>query len=225
MLKNITYKDKFAMLQEWMPFIVDAIKRDLRNEHLRNDVAFMKRYFPGKHPTKLTAAELAPAYIDVMANGDKTEEVGEFLTNRWLLKHSDLYHHFEQELSKICSDFNELTIIEKPTAMKIMEDAVEQFGPIQTYLFCVLNSVVFPEDVYALLGKKASLHAQSRQIEEEQEREAASMDALKRGYEQQIARLTDKYEKRLLGFEKKYTQDINSLKKQIASLQKKSSGV
>ena len=45
MLKNITYKDKFAMLQEWMPFIVDAIKRDLRNEHLRNDVAFMKRYF------------------------------------------------------------------------------------------------------------------------------------------------------------------------------------
>jgi len=221
MLKDTTYKDKFAMLQSWMPQIIDSIKRDLRNEHLRNDIVFAKHYFPGKNPAKLTSEELAPAYIHVMANGEKTEELGEFIANRWLLKHSDLYHFFEQELTKLNPNFNELTSIDKPHATKIMEESVKQFGAMETYLFCVFNSVVFPEEIYKTLSQKATSHAKTKEVEEGKKQGEASIEALKRNYELQIARLTDKYEKKLLGFQKKYTVDVETLKKQVVSLQRK----
>ncbi|MEI8366214.1 MAG: hypothetical protein WCF65_07325 [Parachlamydiaceae bacterium] len=221
MLKDTTYKDKFAILQRWMPSIVETIKRDLRNDHLRQDIAFVKRYFAGKNPAKLTPEELAPAYLDVMQNGEKSEELGEFITNRWLLKHTDLYNHFEEELSKITPDFSELTTIDREVAVKMMEKAVAEFGPIQTYLFCVFNSVVFPEEIYATLGKKADHYALSHKANEEKHEEHASMDALKRGCDQTIARLTDKYEKKLSGLQKKYNQDVDALKKQIATMQRK----
>ena len=43
-------------------------------------------------------------------------------------------------------------------------------------------------------------------------------------YDQQITRLTDKYEKKLQGMQKKYIQDIETLKKQITLLQRKLNG-
>lgn len=223
MLKDTTFKDKFATLEGWMPLIVDAIKRDLRNEHLRQDIAFVKRYFPGKNVAKLSSEELAPAYLDVLKSGEKSEELGEFIANRWLLKHSELYDYFERELSQITPDFNQLTTLERDVAAQMMERAVAEFGAIQTYLFCVFNSVVFPADVYAILSKKADHHAHSSRIEEAKKHEDASVEAMKRGYEQQIARLTDKYEKKLSGLQKKYAVDISDLKKQIVALQRKQS--
>ena len=209
MLKDTKYKDKFAMLQGYMPLIIDTIKRDLRNEHLRNDQVFVKRYFAGKNHLKLSAEELAPAYIHVIAHEEKAEELGEFIANRWILKHGDLYHYFEQELTKLSPNFSELTTIEMPKAKKIMEESVEKFGAVATLLFCVFNSVVFPEEIYAVLTKKATDQAKNQEIEEVKIKEIRSIDQLKLTHDQQIARLTDKYEKKLLGLQNKYIQDLS----------------
>ena len=58
-----------------------------------------------------------------------------------------------------------------------------------------------------------------------QEAEKRSLDDVKTQHALEVARLTDKYEKKLLGFQKKYTQDVEMLKKQLANLQRKLAGV
>jgi len=221
MIKESTYKEKFAMLQVWMPLIIDSVKKDLKNEHLKNDLVFMRHYFPGKNLSKLTSEELAQAYSHAIATGEKTEEVAEFIANRWMLKHSDIYNYFEQELVALNPDFTQLSTIGHDNALKIMNESIKQFGPINTYLFCILNSVVFPEEIYKALSTKADHYAQTQQAEEVVKHEGATLEALKISYEQQIARLTDKYEKKVLGLQKKYTQDVDCLKKQVSALQRK----
>lgn len=221
MLKESTYKEKFNTLQIWMPLIIDTIKKDLKNEHLKRDPGFSRQYFPGKNPAKLTAEELVEGYTQALAAEENTEELAEFIANRWLLKHTELYYYFEQELARINPNFNELKDIEKPVATKIMEGAVQQFGAISTYLFCVLNSVVFPEEIYKTLSKDADKHATEKKVEEKVSAENASIEAMQRNHEQLVARLTDKYEKKILGLQKKYIQDVDTLKKQVANLQRK----
>lgn len=221
MLKNITHKEKFALLKKWMPMIVDSVKKDLKNEHLKKDWAFVKQYFPGKNLNKLNAEEIAQAYIHVIENSENAEELAEFISNRWLLKHTELYYFFEIELSKISADFNELEELEKNQSMEIIEGAVQQFGAPNTYLFSVLNSVVFPKEAYDALGARAESSVKQAEIEAQAFAEMKSVQDMQRSYEQHIARLTDKYEKKLLGLQKKYSIDVDGLKKQIVALQRK----
>jgi hypothetical protein len=56
-------------------------------------------------------------------------------------------------------------------------------------------------------------------MQEIQEKQSA--ETLEKAYEREIARLTDKYEKKLQGLQKKYLFDTEALKKQIATLQRK----
>lgn len=221
MLKDATNKEKFEMLSPWMQLVVDAIKKDIKNEHLKRDIAFVRHYFPGKNVSKLTTEELAEAYKHAISQGENTEELAEFVTNRWLLKHSDIYHHFEQELTKIDPNFTELDLLDPSTSNVLMNQAVEQFGAPHTYLFCVMNSVVFPKEIYDVLRQRAHDHTQKAQEQEAIQQQREVEEAEKRNAEQQISRLTDKYEKKLAGLQKKYQTDVECLKKQIASLQRK----
>lgn len=221
MIKDITYKEKFILLKKWMPSIVDSVKKDLKNEHLKNDWGFVKHYFPGKNPNKLTAEELAQAYTHAIENGENAEELAEFVSNRWLLKHTDLYYYFEKELSKVTPDFNELKELEKQKALEMMEGAIEHFGALHTYLFCMLNSVVFPKEVYDILSQRAEKSVEIAKVEAAANAELKSLEDMQRAYEQQISRLTDKYEKKILGLQKKYVIDVEGLKKQISTLQRK----
>lgn len=221
MLKNTTNQEKFAMLGTWFPRIIDSIKKDLKSEHLKKDWGFLKEYFPGKNPNKLTTEEIAEAYRRAIANGENAEDVGEFVANRWLLKHSDLYYHFEKELSKISADFSEIEELDKESSRAIMEKAIGEFGAPNTYLFCIFNSVVFPKEIYDELAKRAQGSAEEEETKKAFEIEQESKENLHRSFEQQIARLTDKYEKKLSGLQKKYATDVEALKKQIANLQRK----
>ncbi|MBA3815256.1 MAG: hypothetical protein H0X29_01805 [Parachlamydiaceae bacterium] len=221
MLKNATHKEKFTLLKNWMPAIVDTVKKDLKNEHLKKDWAFVKQYFPGKNLNKLTAEEIAQAYIHVIENSENAEELAEFISNRWLLKHTDLYYFFEKELSKISSDFNDLEELEKKQSIDIVEKAENEFGSPKTYLFSVMNSVVFPKEVFDALAVRAQASIKQEETEAKALDEMNSLQDMQRSYEQQIARLTDKYEKKLQGLQKKYSIDVEGLKKQVVTLQRK----
>lgn len=224
MLKNSTYKEKFAMIKSWMPALVEDVKKDLKNEHLRNDWMFVKKYLGGKNLNKVTNEEIAQAYSTAVAEEESSEEIGEFLSNRWLLKHGDIYQYFEAKLTEISPNFSELETIDKSKAQDIVDGSVKQFGPVKTYLFAVLNSVVFPKDVYEGLGRKAEDSARHKAEEMNAKNAHDSLEAMQRSYEQQIARLTDKYEKKLSGLQKKYVLDTEGLKKQISTLTKKLNG-
>lgn len=224
MLKDATYKDKFALLSTWMPSIIDVVKRDLKNDHLRHDAPFVRSYFTGKVLNKLALDELVEAYQHAIAEGERGEELGEFIANRWLLKNAELYHYFEQELTKINPDFSDLELLDAAVATGLMEQALTQFSAPQTYVFCVLNSVVFPQEVFKKLEERAKKHVEQEETAAAVRCESESKEALIRNHEQQVARLTDKYEKKLLGMQKKYTADVEALKKQIAALQRKLNG-
>lgn len=221
MTKDSTYKEKYAMLKNWMPFIIDSVKKDLRNEHLKKDWGFVKQYFSSKNINKLTTEELAEAYNHALANGENPEELGEFLTNRWLLKNTEVYHFFETELSKVSPNFTEIEELDHKLSHDMMQKAVNQFGSPKTYLFCILNSVVFPRDVLDELATHAQKTVESDKSQALMEEEKASLQHSNATHEQQLARLKDKYEKKIIGLEKKYHQDTESLKKQIAILQRK----
>lgn len=224
MLKNSTYKEKFAMLKAWMPKIVEDIKKDIRNEHLKNDWMFVKKYLNNKNMHKATAEDLAEAYSKAVAEEESAEEIGEFLTNRWLLKHGDIYHYFEQKLTAINPNFSDLEEIDTAKSKEIIDGAVTQFGAPNTYLFAVLNSVVFSKDAYDTLAKKALDVSRKQEEAMKQKHEFDSIAAMQSSYEEQMARLTDKYEKKLAGMQKKYLIDVEALKKQVANLTRKLNG-
>lgn len=224
MLKDTTYKEKCFILKPWMPQIIETVKKDLKNEHLKNDFKFFKKYFTGKNINKLTSQDFVQAYLSAIENEENAEEIAEFLTQRWLLKNTELYEYFEKALTRISSDFTQLTEIEIDQSKEILDEAIRLFGAPRTYLFSVMNSVVFSKDVYDRLNQTAEVAQKKNAQEEVEQQKSMAYESLKLHYEEQISRLKDKYEKKLLGMERKYFDDTEALKKQVASLQKRVQG-
>ncbi|MFI5343221.1 MAG: hypothetical protein ACHQUC_03265 [Chlamydiales bacterium] len=221
MYKNATYKEKFVDLQEWIPTIIDSIKKDLKNDHLKKDLYFVKKFLPSKNIQKVTVEELTQAYSKAIQEEEKGEEIAEFLVSRWLLKNTEMYHLFEKCLSQITSNFTELEELTHAQAQSIVESSTAQFGAVQTYLFAVLNSVVFPNETFEQLKNQAKEDREKEDDHLLSEQEQSSHDSLQRTHEREVARITDKYEKKLAGMQKKYQIDVDHLKKQISILQRK----
>ncbi|NGX57327.1 MAG: hypothetical protein K940chlam3_00217 [Chlamydiae bacterium] len=211
MLKESTYPEKYQMIQEWLPLIIQSIRKDLRQGHLKKDRAFLMQHFQGKNPNKLTIDELVAGYAPLLKEGN--EELWEFFIDRWLLKHTDIYYFFEQNMKEIDEEFTELDEIELSVAKKIAEESTQQFGAKNTFIFSVLNSVVFPKEVYDQLQAAAR--------ESVVEREEPVPESSIQDHSSELKRLENRYEKKLLGLQKKYDRDVTALKKQIANLQKK----
>lgn len=224
MLKDATYKEKFDLLQGWISAVIDDVKKDLRNDHLKGDWQFCKTYLPGKNINKITNEELVEAYTKAIKESENGEALAEFIAHRWLLRNSDLYHYFEGELSKINPNFGEIDKIDNAKAKAIIDGAFKEHGALKTYLFTVINSVAFSKEDIATLEKLAKNEVANEKVEAQAQQEKQTLDQLKNSYEQQIARLTDKYEKKLSGLQKKYVTDVDTLKKQVANLQRKLNG-
>ncbi len=220
MIKEMSYREKFKILNPLMPKIVETVKKDLKKEHLQKDWAFFKKNFAGKNINKITPEEMTAVYLKALEETEGAEELGEFIANRWLLKNTEAYDFFEQRLSQIDPNFQDLKEIEKTKALILMEEAIQNLGALRTYIFSILNSVVFPQEVFQEL-KKRSIHSQEQEkIQAHEQEEKATLENLQKNHEREIARLTDKYEKKLIGLQKKYVQDTECLKKQIASLRR-----
>ncbi len=221
MYKDATYKKKFADLNEWIPLIIETIKKDLKNEHLKKDLYFVKKFLGSKNIQKVTTEELAEAYAKAIQEEEKGEDIAEFIVSRWLMKNSELYTLFENGLSKITTDFTALEDLPLEQATILADASTNQFGAVPTYLFAVLNSVVFPKETFDHLHHQAKASHQQIVNEMITEQEKMNVESISKAYEREMARLTDKYEKKLAGMQKKYQLDVDHLKKQVAILQRK----
>ncbi len=209
MIKEDLYKIKFGKLEPWISEIFQAIRKDLRNEHLHKSPAFVQKHFPKRPLDKLTIAELSAAYLKEIAEGD--EDLGEKITARWVLKNAELYQFFVDALSKVNPKYDEIETLPPDLSAFLLKSAVTQFGARTVYIFSILNAVVFTEEQLAKL-REAALS----EIVPQEKRELTATD-----YEKQMRKLVEKYEKRMQGIERKYFQDVEGLKKQIAQLHKK----
>jgi hypothetical protein len=225
MYKDTTYKEKFTILKNWLPLILNDVKKDLKKDHWQQDPQFVKVYLGNKPQQKITQEEMVEGYTLALAKEEKAEDIAEFISTRWLFKHSDIYHFFENELRKLATDFTTLDEIDAATADPIASKSAELFGAANTYLFCVMNSVVFPEKTYNSLRSTAEKEQREQQTSAEVELKLKNEEEVKRHYETQISRITDRFEKKLAGMERKYHVDTETLKKQIRNLQKKLDGV
>lgn len=221
MYKNASYKEKYAAIKKWMPSIIDAVKKDLKNEHLKKDLAFVKQYLASKNLNKVTNEDLVEAYNTAIAQDERGEQIAEFITARWLLKNTDIYEFFERELTKISPEFTELVEIDLPQSEKLVALSVQNFGAPDSYVFSVLNSVVFPEQVFHALKHSAEKASKENIEQQTVKAEQLSFEKMKEDHQNEIARITDKFEKKLSGLEKKYLADTEGLKKQVAAFQRK----
>lgn len=219
MLKNATNQDKWKLLNEWLPYLTKIIKADLKNDHLKLDPVFAKKFFPGKNINKMTPEELAQGYKQAVQQEQNGDEIVDFMFNRWLLKNSEIYQFFEEFLQRVHPTFTELELLENEVAEPLMEASVSRFGAVPTYMFAVVNSVVFPEKIYVQLrGLAEKMAPVDASINLDHKDTVAEV---RKACEEELARLTDRYEKKLQGLQKKYIVDTDALKKQISMLQRK----
>lgn len=218
MIKEDTYRTKFEKLQPWISEIFQAVKKDLRNDHLLKTPVFVQKHFPKRALDKLTNEEFSAAYLSEIAEGN--EELGEKVVARWVMKNAELYQFFATELSRINPKFDEIENLSPEFSAFLLNSSVGQFGAAATYVFCVLNAVVLTEEQLCKLREMAI--AESARAKPQEEKGAfGSIDAVCEHYEKEIRKLSEKYEKRMQGVERKYMQDVEGLKKQIAQLHKR----
>lgn len=202
--------------------VVEGVKKDLKNEHLKIDRDFCKRYFLGKSTHLVSVEEMAAAYAKDIAAGNVG--LGEFIATRWILKNSDVYGYFEEQLKILTPDFEEIENLDPELSRKLVEESVEQFGATRTYLFSVFNSVVFPLELYEKLRLQAEEETQKAMEHEENIQVEETLQVMQKRHSRELNALNDRHEKKLRGLQRKYLYDTEVLKGQIRKLQKRLDG-
>lgn len=211
-------KNQFETIQPWIFEVLAAIKKDIKTDHLPGSPAFMRTHFGNRPLSRLTAEEIYAAYEKDLLAGD--DDLAEWVINHWVFKHGDIYSHFAEHLSRLSEDYSSIEILTEEQSEAILKEAIVRFGALKTYLFAVLNGVVFPEGVFERLRALAVTEEAKKKREEKQEKEQLNLMQLTERYSRDVARLNEKYESKIAGVMKKYTTEVEALKKQIRSLQK-----
>lgn len=210
--------NQFLTLQNWTFEVLETIKKDLKSDHLHTDPLFYQKHFGRRPQNRLSVEEILTAYEKELVEGHP--EIAEFVVNRWVFKHGDLYQHFADRLSKIHPNFDEIKQLTPEQSKQVLQGAAETFGAVPTFLFCVLNGVVFPPTILEELRRGAEVEKSARLQKEETEAERDNLQKVIEAHQREVARLHDK----IAGVQKKYVNDTEALKKQIKSLQQKLHG-
>ncbi len=219
-MQEDTCKLKFEKLQSWGLEIFQAIRKEIKSDHMRNDLQFTRKYFSKKDPAKASVEDLCAACLTEVNEGN--EEFGQWLISRWVVKNSDLYQLFAVELSKINPEFDQIEVIPEAVADQLIRQSIAQFGASNVYIFSVLNTVHFSKEIYEKLHVAAENEKKTQAVSVKTPE--TSVEEVKKYYEGAIEKLTGKYEKKLQGLEQKYFNDMEGLKKQISNLHKKIDG-
>lgn len=159
--QELTYAQKFAILEPFHEAIFTNVKKDFRDEHLRTDRGFCKRNFGSKELSKITVEDLLRVYPKLIAAG--YEPISEFISNRWLLRHLDIYNYFEDALKQHTEDFDKIEELEAGFARTLLDVAVTKFGAVDTYIFSILNSVAFSSVMMNEL-RASAIHSYARPV-------------------------------------------------------------
>lgn len=211
--------NQFESLQGWIPDVLHAIKKDIKTEHLSSDPIFYKTYFGNRPQNRLTTDEIFAAYEKELLKGNA--DLGDWIVNRWVFKHGDVYSHFAERVSEINPNFEEIQSFDEKQSAKILQGALESLGAVPVFLFSILNGVVFPASIIQSLRAAAEKEKALSQKQEIADAEKLALEQIVAQHQREMARLQEKYESRVAGIQKKYATDTEALKKQIRSLQQK----
>ena len=216
-------KDKFQILQPWLSQVLYTIKKEIKTEHLSKSPIFYKMHFGTRPLNRLTNEEICAVYEKELLQGNN-EEMGEWVVNRWVFRNGDIYQHFAERLSQIHPDFDQIENLNEEQSKQVLEGAAASFGALPVYIFTILNGVVFPSPVLELLRSKAEQEQASQAEKREEVEKTEGLEQALERCKSELGRLEKKYEEKLAGVMKKYTTDVEALKNQVRSLQKKING-
>ena len=95
--------NSFSALRPWVEQILLTIKKDIKTDHLSTDHSFFKAHFGNRALNKVTQEEIFSVYENELLAGNR--ELMEWVVNRWVFKHGDIYRHFAERLSAINPHF------------------------------------------------------------------------------------------------------------------------
>jgi hypothetical protein len=211
--------NKYHTLQPFLGEILGSIRKDIKTDYLPGSMAFCRAHFGSRPIARLSNEEINTVFIKELLAGNG--EMSEWVVNRWVFKHGEVYQHFAARLAKVNPDFDAIASLTTEESQKILAGASESFSAKTVYFFAMLNGVVFPEPIFADLRKQAEAEEAQQKTEAEAAGEQLELAKLIERHEREIARLTEKYEQKLAGMLKKYTTDTEALKAQVRALQKK----
>lgn len=213
------YQVMFQKVDPWLQDILEVVKKDLKQEHLKKDKVFCKKYFLGKGASQVSIEEMVCAYRQEISTGNVG--LAEFIASRWLLKNTDVYGFFEKKLTQLSPDFDQLESLEDSFAQELKQEAQRQFSPTRLYLFSVLNAVTFSEEIFEELREAALEYTKKESEKHAQLKEQEDLEAMRKRFEREMRALSGKFEKKLSGMERKYVRDTEMLKGQIRTLSRK----
>ena len=210
---------KYQTLQPFLGEILDSIRKDIKTDYLPGSASFYRTHFGSRPINRLNSEEINAVFIKELLAGN--EDLSDWVVNRWVFKHGDVYRHFAERLSRINADFDAIEHLSVEQSQTILAGAKEGFGAKATYFFAMLNGVVFPEAIFAELKKGAEEEYVQQKEEKQKEDQMLEVAKIIERHEREMARMVDKYEQKLAGVLKKYTTDVEALKAQVRALQKK----
>lgn len=208
-------ENQFQALQNWTLEILNTIKKDIKTDHLHTDPLFYRTYFGNRPQNRLTSEEIFAAYEKELLKGN--QELAEWVVNRWVFKNGDLYEHFANGLAQINENFDQIKTLTEAESRQILAGAAESFGAIPTFLFSMLNGVVFPKNILDELRQAAEVEKGDLEKKLASNIQQESLEKTIASLQREIARQNDK----IAGVQKKYEKDTEALKKQIKTLQQK----
>ncbi|HSX38535.1 MAG TPA: hypothetical protein VLE95_06865 [Chlamydiales bacterium] len=213
-------KNGFQIIRPWISHVLSAIKKDIKTDHLPASPAFAKAHFGNRPLNRLTTEEIFATYEKILLEGTDPD-LAEWIVNHWVFKHGEIYSHFAGHLSQMTQNYEEIESLTEEQSEQILQGSAEQFGHLPVYLFAVLNEVVFPETVFEKLRIAAEQEAAQDQAEEKEFQDLQTLEKVKERHASELSRLQKKYEGKIAGVLKKYTTEVEALKNQVRSLQKK----
>lgn len=205
----------FKTLQPWVAQVLSAIKKDIKSEHLPSNPPFYRTYFGNRPQNRLTNEEVFAAYEKELLQDNA--DLAEWVVNRWVFKHGDLYTHFAERLSQINPEFSEIQSLTEEESEQVLAGAAEQFGSVPVFLFSALNGVVFPKPILERLETEAKGALEKQDAAEKAKGEEQLLTQKIEQQQREIAR----FEAKLAGVQKKYETETAALKKQIRALQQR----
>ena len=208
----------FAKIEAWLPEITAAIKKDIKVDYIPGTPEFHRKYFGNRPLSRIPFEEMQEAFKRELLAGN--EEMAEWVVNRWVFQHGDVYTHFAERMMKVNAEFDQIKEFSVGESEEILQGAIESFGAKAVYLFSVLNQVVFPAGVFDKLRAAAEAEKASAQAVQATAEQTSDLNKLIDRHNREMTRLHEKYEQKVSGVLKKYTTDIEALKSQVRALQK-----
>lgn len=204
-----TWPGRFSLLSPWFSEIIGSIKRDCKAEHLKLDPLFVRQYFGGVPVHRISLEEMRSVYLQQILAGH--ERLAEFIANRWLFRHMDVYRFFEEMLGKICPDFDKITELPVEQAQELVDQASSKFTSEVAFCFTILNDVALPQVIFDALQRQALEELAKRQKEIPEESGVSLLRA-------EMERVKEKHEKKIQEMTRKHQQEVQRLQREILDL-------